>query len=60
MPMVYYNKDKIKIFLDHNAIDILLASKTHFTDTTIFRIPPIITHTSPIIWITPHMQVLEY
>jgi hypothetical protein len=33
------HKDEIKIFLDHNAIDILLVSETHFTDRSYFRIP---------------------
>lgn len=33
------HKDEIKIFLDHNAIDILLVSETHFTDRNYFRIP---------------------
>ncbi|PNF38784.1 RNA-directed DNA polymerase from mobile element jockey [Cryptotermes secundus] len=33
------HKDEIKIFLDHNAIDILLVSETHFTDRTYLRIP---------------------
>jgi exonuclease III len=33
------HKDEIKTFLDHNAIDILLVSETHFTDRTYFKIP---------------------
>ncbi|PNF37846.1 hypothetical protein B7P43_G08372 [Cryptotermes secundus] len=33
------HKDEIETFLDHNAIDILLVSETHFTDRTLFRIP---------------------
>jgi exonuclease III len=33
------HKDEIKTFLDHNVIDILLVSETHFTDRTFFRIP---------------------
>jgi exonuclease III len=33
------HKDEIKIFLDHNAIDTLLVSETHFNDRTFFRIP---------------------
>ena len=33
------HKEEIKIFLDHNAIDILLVTETHFTDRTYLRIP---------------------
>jgi exonuclease III len=33
------HKDGIKIFLDHNAVDILLVSETHFTERSYFKIP---------------------
>jgi exonuclease III len=33
------HKDEVKTFLDHNAIDILLVSETHFTDRYSFKIP---------------------
>jgi exonuclease III len=33
------HKDEVKTFLDHNAIDILLVSETHFTDRSYFKIP---------------------
>jgi hypothetical protein len=35
---VLQHEDEIKIFLDHKAIDILLVSATHFTDSTFFII----------------------
>jgi exonuclease III len=34
-----HHKDEIKIFLDHNAVDILLVSETHFTERSYFKIP---------------------
>jgi exonuclease III len=33
------HKDETKTFLDHNAIDILLVSETHFNYRSFFRIP---------------------
>jgi exonuclease III len=33
------HKDEIEIFLDHNAIDILLVSETHFTERSYFKLP---------------------
>jgi exonuclease III len=33
------HKDEVKTFMDHNAIDILLVSETHFTDRSYFKIP---------------------
>jgi exonuclease III len=33
------HKDEIKIFLDHNAVDILLVCETHFTERSYFKIP---------------------
>lgn len=33
------HKDEVQIFLEHNSIDILLVSETHFTDKSYFNIP---------------------
>jgi exonuclease III len=33
------HKDEIEIFLDHNAIDILLVSETHFIGRSYFKLP---------------------
>jgi exonuclease III len=33
------HKDEAKTFLDHNAIDILLVSETHFIDRSYFKLP---------------------
>jgi hypothetical protein len=33
------HRDEVRTFLDHNAIDILLVSETHFTDRSYFKIP---------------------
>ena len=33
------HKDEVQLFLQHNKIDILLVSETHFTTKTHFRIP---------------------
>jgi len=33
------HKDEVQLFLQHNKIDILLVSETHFTAKTHFRIP---------------------
>ena len=33
------HKDEVQLFLQHNKIDILLVSETHFTTKTHFQIP---------------------
>jgi hypothetical protein len=47
MTMAFCSKKKeLKIFIQHNFIDIMLISETHFSDRSYFNIPKYLTYST--------------